>query len=92
MHSNSVFNTETDPAPPNTTTVNNVVASQPPQPATKLGMGGQFSPPPQSYATTANDAGNPYPTTTNEGGTIYVATATFASLNQIVKRGRQFEP
>jgi len=39
MHSNSVFNTETDPAPPNPTHVNNVVASQPSQPATTSGMG-----------------------------------------------------
>jgi hypothetical protein len=58
MHLNSVFNTETDPSPPNPTIVNDVVASQPPQPATILGMGGLFSPPPQSYAATANDAGN----------------------------------
>jgi hypothetical protein len=86
------LNTETDPAPPKPTIVNNVVASQCPQLATTLGMGGLFSPPPQSYAATANDAGNPYPATANEGSTIYVATATFASLNQIVKRGRQFEP
>jgi hypothetical protein len=58
IHSNSLINTETDPSPPNPTIVNNVVASQPTQPATTLGMGGLFSPPPLSYATTANDAGN----------------------------------
>jgi len=58
MHLNSLINTETDPSPPNPTIVNNVVASQPTQPATTLGMGGLFSPPPLSYAATANDAGN----------------------------------
>jgi hypothetical protein len=58
MHSNSPINTETDPSPPDPTIVNNVVASQPTQPATTLGMGGLFSPPLLSYATTANDAGD----------------------------------
>ncbi len=66
MHSNSPINTETDPSPPDPTIVNNVVASQPTQPATTLGTGGLFSPPLLSYAATANDAG-------------YIATATGAT-------------
>jgi len=52
------MNTDTDPSPPDPTIVNNVVASQPTQSATTLGMGGLFSPPVLSYAATANDAGD----------------------------------
>jgi hypothetical protein len=58
MHSNSPMNTDTDPSPPDPTIVNNVVASQPTQSATTLGMSGLFSPPVLSYAATANDAGD----------------------------------
>jgi len=52
------MNTDTDPSPPDPTIVNNVVASQPTQSATTLGMSGLFSPPVLSYAATANDAGD----------------------------------
>jgi hypothetical protein len=63
MHLNSPINTETDPSPPDPTIVNNVVASQPTQSATTLGMGGLFSPPLLSYPATANDAGDVATTT-----------------------------